>query len=100
MGLKIPCENAIEDDVLILGRCSCVSQSRDLFGLSNHGLPTPQWDESWKKVRGCFPGGCGVCGMWVGVEGGERVVKEVVKKLLNKTDLPVSVWSSWLISMY
>lgn len=35
-----------------------------------------------------------MCGVWVGVEGGEKAVKEVLKELMNKTDLPVSVWSS------
>lgn len=94
VGLRVPCDHTTGSDVIshvILGRCSCVPQSRDLPSLSRHGLCTPQWEESWKQVRGCFPGGCDVCGVWVGVEGGEKAVKEVMKDLLDKTDLPVSV---------
>lgn len=98
VGLRVPSDYVTSSDVIshvILGRCSCVPQSsRDLPSLSRYGLCTPQWGESWKKVRGCFPGGCDVCGVWVGVKGGEKVVKEIMKDLLDKTDLQVSVWSS------
>ena len=81
VGLRTP-----GNDV-ILGRCECICGSRDLPSLSSRGLPTPQWAESWDRVRGCLPGGCEMCGVCVGV-GGEGV-REVVRELLEKTDLPV-----------
>lgn len=90
---------------VVLGRCGCVPHSTDLPSLSSCGLPTPQWVASWERVKGCFPGGCDVCGVWVGIEEGEKrvtekSVREIVKDLMDKTDLPVRVGSVHLNCMY
>jgi hypothetical protein len=70
---------------VILGRCHCVVEDKDgLPALSSHGLSTPKWVESWRRVRGCFPGGCDVCGVWVCVKGGE---KEIITELVKTPDL-------------
>ena len=71
---------------VVLGRCGCLQTKPDLPALSSRGLATPNWAESWERVRGCFPGGCDVCGVCIGVEGdGEEVLRELMKK----TDLLV-----------
>ena len=92
VGLKVP-HDVTDDDVIshvVLGRCGCVPSPDPsaLPTLSRHELPSPQWVKSWEGVRGCFPGGCDVCGVWVCVEGG-GAVREIVAELLNRTDLLV-----------
>lgn len=76
---------------VIVGRCGCVLLAKDgLPALSSHGLPTPKWKESWERVKGCFPGGCDVCGVWMRVKEGGEV--EIVRELINKTDLLVCLF--------
>ena len=73
---------------MILGLAACVVFAEEgLPTLSSHGLPTPKWVESWGKVRGCFPGGCDVCGLWVCVEGGGE--KDIISELVTKSDMLV-----------
>ena len=82
-----------DDDVshVILGRCGCVSHTSPLTELSSRQLLTPKWVESWERVKGCFPGGCEVCGVWMGCGRGEDDVQSVMKVLSEETDLKVCV---------
>lgn len=73
---------------VVLGRCGCVPHPSPAPTLTSLGLPTPHWKASWDSVKGCFPGGCDMCGVWVAVEG-EQSLQEVVEELVNSTDLTV-----------
>ena len=75
--------------LVVLGGCNCVPHVPCLPALVSHGLPTPQWEESWERVKGCFPGGCDVCGVWIVMKKEEQSLLEVVRELLEKTDLAV-----------
>lgn len=86
IGLKLPV--AVDDHShVVLGHCCCSVTGQELPVLSSHGLATPRWVESWDKVRGCFPGGCGVCGVWLRMESGTEDMNMIISELLGKTDL-------------